>query len=144
MDNPLRQVTDEMGELGKDTAKTFVRDVVKGVPKSIKTQVVGQTIDNGSGTADKKQDTRNKKMDPVTGKPIPTKKALTQLTQATAQYQKTKLQKLREEFDKMKLPSATPEKKQEELIAKKKSFDVVAQTLKSAESTGEFGRQVGG
>lgn len=121
MNNPLGDFADEAGEVMKDTAKGIVLETKKQITNK-----------------------KDKNTDPVTGKPVPTKKALTQLTQATAQLTKTKLEKLRKEMDAMKLPSATPEKKQEEALAKKKSFDVVAQTLKNAKLTGEFGRQVGG
>lgn len=118
----MKQIIDETGEILKDTGKSIV---VEG-----KKQILGKKDD--------------KKQDPVTGKPVPSKKALAQLTQAVAQLQQAKLKKIREELEKQRLPSAAPEKKQEELEAKKKSFDVIAQTLKNAKSTGEFGRQVGG
>ena len=97
------------------------------IPKIAKKQILGE----------------DKKVDPITNKPKPSKKMLTQLTQATAQLQQAKLKKIREELDKQRLKIIPPEKKAA-LEAKKEKFDVVAQTLKNSESTGEFGRQVGG
>ena len=135
MHNPLGNFTDEVGEVAKDT----VRDIfVEG-----KKQVLGKK--------DKKD---NRKQDPVTGKPVPTKKSLTQLSQAASQLQLAKLQKVREELETQRLKvnsepasakalagAAGPE------IPKSKGLpkdDVLKQNLRNSESTGEFGRQVGG
>jgi hypothetical protein len=152
--NPLGDVGDKLFELGQETGKKFVRDVVKGVPKSAK----GQIFDQGNqGNKDK----QSKKTDPVTGKPIPSKKALTQLTQATAQLQQAKLQKVREELDKQRLKVADNKQKLAPIEAAKTAGkgpvmaepgeqekapppEAVTATLRGSKSTGEFGRQVGG
>lgn len=122
MDNPLGNFTDEVGEV--------VKDVAKGIALEAKKQVVGK---------------EGKNKDPVTGKPIPTKKALTQLSQATAQLVDMKMKKVREELEKQRLKrgneTAGPE------VPKAKSLpkdDVIAQNIRNAKSTGEFGRQAGG
>lgn len=149
MNNPLGDFTDEFVELGEDTGKKLVRDVVKGIPQTIKQQLTRPMTDE------------DKKTDPTTGKPVPTKKILTQLTQATAQLQQTKLKKIREELDKQRL-KVTDEKQKLAPIESKKTAgqgpimpesaetdkapqpDAVAATMRNSKSTGEFGRQVGG
>lgn len=166
MDNVISDITDEMGEIGRDAGKKFVKDVVKGVPKAAKKQVVGtntgnQTQDAGVGMQDKTQDAGSAKMpldaargkDPVTGKPVPSKKVLSDLKNATTQVAQMKLKQIREELEKQRLKiqeqppfaeaseghgpevPAEPEKPKE---------DVVAMTLKQSKSTGEFGKNIGG
>lgn len=159
MDNPLSDVSDKLFELGQETGKKFVRDVVKGVPKSAKGQITGPA--DAKAIAGEARQDQTKKVDPVTGKPVPTKKMLTQLTQAMAQLQQTKLQKVREELEKQRL-KVTGEKQKLAPIESKKAAgkgpvmpepgetekapppEAVTATLRGSKSTGEFGRQVGG
>lgn len=160
MNNSFSDAGDQLFELGQSTAKKFVKDVVKGVPKAAKQQITGddknyQDIKDSSPQQDKKQ---VKNTDPVTGKPPPTKKMLTQLTQATSQLQMQKLQKVREELDKIRL-KVTDEKQKlapgesakstgqgPEMPEEKpkEQGDVVATTLRNAQSTGETGKNLGG
>ncbi len=142
MNNPLGNFADEAGEVIKDTTRDIVVEAKK--------QVLG------------KKDKDNKKQDPVTGKPVPSKKALTQLTQATAQLQFAKLKKVREELEKQRLKT-TSEKQKLAPIESNKAVgkgpaiasseaegekapppEAVTATLRGSKSTGEFGRQVGG
>ncbi len=109
--NPLGDFVDEVEEVTKDT--------VKGIVIEAKKQVF------------------DKKVDPITNKPVPTKKVLTQLTQATKQLQQTKLQKIREELDKQRLKITPPEKKLEMEQKKKLVDDAVSKTLRNSQSTGE-------
>lgn len=95
----------------------------------------------------------NKKVDPMTGKPVPSKKMLTQLTQQTAQLAQVRLKKVREELAKQRLKvnelasakdtagEAGPEVKHEEAKPKE---DAIAKTLKGSKSTGEFKGLIGG
>ncbi len=110
--NPIRQFTDE-----------FVEEVVRGIPRTAKKQIFGTKPDD--------------KISKTTGKPIPSKKVLTQLTQAANQLRLAKLQKTREDLARMRLK--TDEKKPLTEIQKNKKIDnIVEQTLKNAGSTGEF------
>lgn len=119
--NTIGQFTDE-----------FVEQVVKGVPREAKTQIFGSKP--------------NEKISDVTGKPVPTKKALTQLSQATDQLQAIKLKKMREELARMKLQVtenkslAGKEGQGPEMPTEKpkKHDNIVEQTLKNARSTGEI------
>lgn len=130
MNNPISQFTDEIVEQVED------------LPKVVKKQIQNSNLPQDQQSKDKKVDD---KKDPVTGKPIPSKKALTQLNQATAQLAQARLKKLREDLDKQRLkitkkeenPSDSPE------VAKPKD-DIVAQTLKNSKSTGEFAKNPGG
>lgn len=149
--NPIGQFTDEFVELGQDTAKKFVSDVVKGVPKAAKAQITGKPSQDGNNTlqsGDRKSDkVIDDKVSPVTGKPVPSQKVLTQLVQATNQLQMAKLKKLREDLEKQRLKTNVPDSAKasageagpELPPEKKKSVDdIVQQTLKNAGSTGEF------
>lgn len=141
MNNPLGNFADEAGEVIKDTTRDIVVEAKK--------QVLG------------KKDKDNKKQDPVTGKPVPSKKALTQLTQATAQLQFAKLKKVREELEKQRLKVADNKQKLAPIESAKTAGkgpvmaepgeqekapppEAVTATLRGSKSTGEFGRQVGG
>jgi len=137
MNNPIGQFTDELVELGKDTGKTFVRDVVKGVPQSAKSQILG--------TEPAKLD-QSKKTSLVTDKPIPSKQAMSQLSQATSQLQTTKLRQVRKRLEEMRL-KATEQKSlagqkgtgPEISVSKPKApvDNAVQKMLKNARSTGE-------
>lgn len=152
MDNPLGGFKDEVEEVVEYSKKKVVNDVAKGILKSAQNQVFGEK---------KHQEDKTKKVDPTTGKPVPTKKILTQLTQATAQLQQAKIKKLREELDKQRL-KITDEKQKLAPIESAKTIghgpivqesseqekgpppEAVQATLRNSKSTGEFGRQVGG
>jgi hypothetical protein len=148
--NFVTDIGDQAFELGQDTARKFVKDVVKGVPKSAKSQIIGPA--DAKAVAGEASD-KNKKTDPTTGKPVPSKKVLSQLTQATAQLAQTKLKKIREELDKQRLKTSGPASAdasarqagpQVPTEKPKPKDDVVAQTLKASKSTGEFGKNIGG
>jgi hypothetical protein len=144
MNNSFSDAGDQLFELGQHTGKKFVKDVVKGVAKSAKNQIVGEQ---------KPVDDKPKKnIDPTTNKPVPSKKMMTQLTQATAQLQMQKLQKVREELDKIRLkvtdekplagkPGAGPEMP---VVKAKPQDDAVAATIRNSKSTGEMGKNTGG
>ena len=152
MDNVISDVTDEMGELARDTGKKFVRDVVKGIPQTAKKQIAGDQTSQSGDAGDMAQD-KTRLPDPVTGKPIPTKKVLSDLKNATAQVAQVKLKQIREELEKQRLKTsqpadakarageAGPEVPQE---PEKPKEDVIAKTLKQSKSTGEFGKNIGG
>jgi hypothetical protein len=156
MNKPLGSFGDQLFELGRDAGRKFARDVVKGVPKAAGKQILGdQIIDNSSGTKDRKIDDRKKGgQDPVTGKPVPSKKTLTQLTQATVQLQQIRLKKVREELEKQRLkvssdqgagnnqPGTGPEIPVEK--PKVPQDNAVQATLRNAQSTGEAGKNIGG
>lgn len=143
MDNPLSDLGDKAFEQLEHTVGTVKRDIIKGIPQTAKQQI--------AGTADKTRslDAARDKKDPVTGKPVPSKKILTQLTQATAQLAQAKLKKVREELARQKLKTSQtaqtsqvgPEIKEE---TPKPKEDIVAKTLKGSKSTGEFKGLIGG
>lgn len=144
MNNSFSDAGDQLFELGKFTAKKFVKDVVKGVPAAAKNQIVGEQ---------KPKDEKNqKKVDPTTSKPVPSKKMLTQLTQATTQLQQAKLQKVREELDKIRLkvteekPLAGKEGQGPAMpVEKPKQQDNAVQAmLRSSKTTSEMGKNLGG
>jgi hypothetical protein len=148
MNNSFSDAGDQIFELGQHVAKKFVKDVVKGVPQTAKQQIAGdsssnQTAKDNLPVNDKKQ---TKKTDPITGKPPPSKQALSQLTQATKQLQMQKLQKVREELEKQRLKvtgadsakAPTGQAGPEIPETKKPSQDdAVAKTMRNSQSTGE-------
>lgn len=152
MKNPLPKITDEVGEFIKDSGKAAVREV-KDFGKVAKTQISGQpgSGDSGSQVQEKRSDSASDKKDPVTGKPVPTKRQLTDLKTQTAQLQLAKLKKVRDDLAQQRLKvsgqqqttqdGTGPEVKQED---KKPKDDAVKNTLKGSKSTGEFKGLVGG
>lgn len=165
MNNPLSDFTDEFAEIGKDTAKTFVRDVVKGIPQTAKAQIVGSGAANdqggqvNEGNKDAKANKVAKKTDPVTGKPVPQKPQLQHLTHAAAQLRLAKLKQVREELEKQKLKISDQKAALSPIEAAKKQGmgpamptesaekapdNSVANTLKGSQGTGEFKGLVGG
>jgi hypothetical protein len=172
MNNPISDFTDEFVELGSDLKKSFIRDVVKGIPQTVKQQVTG---DNGNkanegdkdsksnkndGRPDKNNRASETKVDPVTGLPVPKKVQLQHLNQATAQLTMTKLKQVREELEKQRLKVAEEKDKLSPLQLEKtkgkgpviavdssereKKDDSVAVALKGSKNTGEFKGLVGG
>lgn len=136
--NPIGDFTDE------------IVDSVEYMAKSAKKQITGpapQTAKNQNDVTDQKPDQKAAKIDPMTGKPIPTQKTLSQLSQATNQLQMAKLKKIREELDKMRLHITEKGAKPGEIVEepkKKPVDDAVARTLKSSSQTGEFKGAAGG
>jgi hypothetical protein len=135
MNNPLGNFADEAGEAVKETTKSILVEAKK--------QVLAKTDDQKDG----------KKVDPTTNRPIPTKKVLTQLTQATTQLQQARLKKVREELEKQRLKVTDKDqiKKGQQgagpdmpVEKPKQDDDVVATTMRNASQTGEMGRNVGG
>ncbi len=170
MNNPISDFTDELGEQLKDTGKTFVEEVVKGIPQTAKQQVTGSTSNgsNVSSSSDKsnernkndKSEKKGAKVDPVTGKTKPSKQVLRDLQQKTAQVAQMKLKKVREELERQRLkvtdkkaelaPIETAKKQGNgptvsvEGAEKAPIDEAVANTLKGSKSTGEFKGLVGG
>lgn len=157
INNPLGDFGDKAFEQLEDVKNTAVREV-KSLPKAVKSQVAGpsdnqMSIATGNEVRDKKQDPSGKKMDPVTGKPVPSKKLLTQITTATAQVAMSRLKSLREELAKQRLKTeavqegkakegeAGPEIKKEEPKPKE---DAISKMLKASKSTGEAKGLIGG
>jgi hypothetical protein len=160
INNPFKRFTDEFFELGKTVKKSVVDDVVKGIPKTMVQQVgaqvggmnsggdqIGQMLEQGNQT-----NSQGKKApDPITGKPVPSKRVLSDLKNAVAQLSMKKLQQVREELDKQrnkvsddKAPPKEgigPQVKTEE---KKQDDGAVARMLKSFNQTGEFKGSAGG
>lgn len=147
MQNPFKRLTDELFELGQTTKKAFVRDVVKGVPKTVVGQVAG-TENNKSNEASNpsnsnKMDQGTSMADPITGKPVPSKRALSDLKNAVSQLQMQKLQKVREELAKQrnKIPDEQAVSKDgvgpQVVSENKKSDEAVRRAVQSSETTGE-------
>lgn len=118
---------DEFGEVlhavKKDTTKG-VKNFAKGIVQSVAGQVTGGPTNFSSSDASsmptremptkgdlakieqiagQKNNAQNKKIDPVTGKPIPSKPMLKHLQNAVQQLQISRLQKLREELAKQRM-----------------------------------------
>ena len=127
MNNPIGQFTDE-----------FTNEVIKGIPKAAKAQILGSN--------EPTKPTQDKKLSPVTGKPVPSKQAMSQLSQATASLQMTKLQQVRKRLEEMRLkvtenkPLAGVKGTGPEMSTEKPKpkDNIVEQTLKNAQSTGEI------
>lgn len=160
--NPLGDFGEKAFEQLEDVKNTAVREV-KSMPKVAKSQIQGspvQTNDTNQTqeTRDLKQDknkvTGDKKIDPITGKPVPSKKMLSQLSQATAQVARMKMKKIREELEKQRLKVGNDQqvensKKQDtgpeiKLGSAKPKDDIVQKTLKASKSTGEIKGLIGG
>lgn len=163
MNSPISDLTDKGFEQVEDVVKIVKRDVVKGIPQNIKQQIAGtkdEAKDNSSETKDEKEDKGGKKsgkisVDPVTGKPIPSKKVLSDLTKATAQLQTAKIKKVREELEKQRLktsPKGAGEQGKEgtgpqipEIPEEKKPKpEAVTNALRGSKETGEFKGLIGG
>lgn len=164
MNNPFKRVTDEIFELGQSTTKSLVNDVVKGIPKAAAGQLASSPNDNSNlqqnESADRSASNEQinskpnapKKTDPITGKPAPSKRVLTDLKNAAAQLQMQKLQQVREELAKQRNKNmdannspATPTAGPEVKTADKKLDDgAVARTLRASGQTGEFKGSAGG
>lgn len=124
--------------------KDEVGEILHEVGQSVKKQVTAKQSDIS--------DTSNKS-DEVTGKPVPSKKMLGNLSQQVAQLSQMRLKKVREELEKQRLKveeaasaKATasqggPEIKHED---KKPQDDAVAKTLAASKSTGEMKGAIGG
>lgn len=138
MNNAIKNISDEVGEqlesLGRVAKKQLTSNISNESNKS-----------DMSNLKDKK--------DPVTGKPVPTKKILTQLNQQVTQLTQTRIKKVREELEKQRLKmgneqsamgnkgkEAGPEVKPEPKL----KDDAVQRTLRNAKQTGEFKGLTGG
>ncbi len=160
MDSPLGDLSDKAFEQLEDVKNTAIREA-RSLPKTIKQQVFESPRRNP--LPDEKGSPGQKDVDPVSGKPVPSRKVVNQIAQATAEVAKARIKKLREELDKQKLK--TSEKKKVVLSplesAKKagigpeipetetgperdKKDKAVETTLKGSKSTGEYKGIVGG
>lgn len=108
----MNDFTDEMIEQGKGATK----------------RVIGQIVGSPVG---------NPKVNEFTGKPIPSKKILTKISREADQLALARLKKTRENLDKMKL-QRSENKSLAEIQKEKKVDNIVDQTLKNAQSTGEI------
>lgn len=134
MNNPIPNITDEVGEQLKDFGKVA------------KKQVTGDDSTKPQENIRSLDDARDKK-DPITGKKPPTKQQLSTLQQQTAQLAQARLKKVREELEKQRLQVTQQVQAgtgQEEAGKKKSKDDAVAKTLKASKSTGEFKGLIGG
>lgn len=115
---------DEVGEIFHETAR------------AVKKQVTQKPDDSA----------REAKKDLVTGKPIPTKKMLGNLSEQVAQLSRMRLKKVREELEKqrLKVKQMDQVKQVEQVEQAKPKDDIVQQTLKGSKSTGEFKGLIGG
>ena len=122
---------DEVGEIMVETGNV------------VKKQLTQKPVDNQT------QDQDETKVDPTTGKPVPSKKMLGNLSQQVAQLSQMRLKNVREELEKQRLKieekkaetGQGPEIKHEE---KKPQDDAVAKTLAASKSTGEIKGTIGG
>lgn len=132
MNSSLTNFKDETGERLLEAGKLIKKQILPKKSQTFQTSQISQTP-----KTDK---------DPVTGKPVPSKKILTQLNQQVAQLAQMRIKKVREELEKQRLKvssqqtadsgQARPEIKQKE--------DVISKVLKASKSTGEFGKNIGG
>ncbi len=126
---------DEVGEIMVETGNV------------VKKQLTQKPVDNQTRSLDQARD--DKKVDPTTGKPVPSKKMLGNLSQQVAQLSQMRLKNVREELEKQRLKieekkaetGQGPEIKHEE---KKPQDDAVAKTLAASKSTGEIKGTIGG
>jgi len=117
MNNVISDFKDELGESAKD------------IVKIAKKQVAGESTD------------------PVTGKPVPSKKIVAQLAAQTAQIAQMRMKKVREELEKQRLKVSPPASVSPAAgggEVKKPKDNAVAVTLKGSKSTGEFKGLIGG
>lgn len=160
MKQVLNDLSEQAAELGQTIKKSVVQDLIKGIPKTAKQQITGvqdqiqvqgETVDNKAIKTNKTSKLKNN--DPVTGKPIPSKKVITQLADATKRLRLTKLQKIREELEKQRNKvkdeqgkAANGQQTGPEVKVEDKKLDpgAVARTLKQSQSTGEMKGSVGG
>lgn len=128
--------------------KDEIIDELESVGKIVKKQLTTKAVPAQQQAL---VDEKNKK-DPVTGKPTPSKKMLTQLNQQVAQLSQMRLKKVREELEKQRLKVAQPASAKapagqagpEIKLEEKKPDDIVVKTLKGSKSTGEFKGLIGG
>ncbi len=166
MNNPFSDFTEVGFEQLRDTGKKIKQDLVKGVPAAIKQQLTqkpmgnqGSLGDQGSGgdegvggmEKNAKQKPPGTKIDPVTGKPIPSKKMLTHLSDAAAKVRLQKLQQVRKQLEEQRLKITEEGAKKDMLVGTapgqgpamkvetkpKLKDDAVAKTLRKSQSTGE-------
>lgn len=147
MDPSLPSFKDEAGERLLETGKKVVGNIARGAARSVKGQITGKQVGdvNQVGRVDQGniRDKTDRKVDPVTGKPTPSKKVLTQLSQQVAQLAQMRMKKVREELEKQRLKvKQVEQEKQVEQVKEKE--DVIARVLKASKSTGEFGKNIGG
>ncbi len=121
---------DELGEAAKDMVKIAKKQILSKTSQTSQTNQTPQT--------DKK--------DPITGKPVPSKRVLSDLKNATAQVAQMKLKQIREELEKQRLKTkeAGPSSAEAPEGQRKPKEDAIAKTLKQSKSTGEFGKNIGG
>lgn len=161
--NPLSRITDEMVELKDAVVKSVKDDVIKGIPKTVVSQITGQNPtssqqgphSDSSGLSNLEQinskpNTSGKKVDPITGKPPPSKRVLHELTSQLDQLEKHKLEELRKKLDEMKLKPADGQVTEDQgpgpQIKKdqKKQDDDVQRMLNASKTSGEFKGSAGG
>lgn len=175
--------TDEFGEILKDTGRQITslpKDIAKsakgqilgpgvqtpsqsssyGQPQSAGPQVLSGEMRQGSTPKEKGSGTKSKnKIDPVTGKPVPSKQMVTYLTNALQQRDLALLEKKRREIllelEKQRMKKVEGEEGEEEIVApgegpeikkekKKPNAQAISQMLKNAQTTGEAGKDTMG
>lgn len=103
----INDFTDEMIEQGKGATRRVIHQIVQ-----------------------------DPKVSEVTGKPVPSKKVVSKISQEVNQLTAIRLEETRKELDKMKLQTSQ-NKSLDEIQKTKKDDDIVDQTLKHSLSTGE-------
>lgn len=124
MQQIVSDLSEQMAELGQSAKKSFINDLVKGIPKAAKQQIFGSTAagnsqqqqsadgnqplqsesskDGKNGKNSNQSKSGDDKKSPVTGAPVPSKQVLTQLTDAVDKLEAVKLKKIREELTKQR------------------------------------------
>lgn len=161
--------SDAAFEQVEHTTKTFKQQVVKGIPQAAKTQIsrtqksqtkdatrgINDEIqDSGKRIQDKKKAAGSQKIDPITGKPVPSKKVLNDLSMKIASLSAARIKRVREELEKQRLKTESRSQAigasekttgpEVETVPEKPKEDVIAKTLKGSKSTGEFKGLIGG
>ena len=135
MNSSLTNFKDETGERLLEAGKLIKKQILPKKSQTFQTSQISQTP-----KTDK---------DPVTGKPVPSKKILTQLNQQVAQLAQMRIKKVREELAAQRLkvekpPFARAVGGASEGQADKPKDDIIARVLKASKSTGEYGKNIGG
>ena len=116
MNNPFSDFSEMAAEQGRSTVKKVVQEV-KSVAKIAKQQVGGQPKNLGDkGDMGDKGDGGNvglemtEKIDPVTGKPIPSKQAVSKIAQLADQLRIRDSERVRQELEKIRNSFLTEQK----------------------------------
>jgi len=153
MNNTIPNFGEETGEILLETGKKVIKNVTKGTVQAVKAQITGKQVGDVDQVDQTTKTQDNKKIDPVTGKPIISKKTLAQLNQQVAQLAQMRIKKVREELEKQRLKIQGTEKRAQgkegtgpevPAVPEEPKEDVISKVLKASKSTGEYGKNIGG